>query len=145
MKVHWLLRHTDRPFGPAEKLEAADYRYTISQHSTLSAARKRQSRERAEMQEACGLNAWSDHFGVFPDQPAPMQGEAQCPVCDTLRLVKFVWEPDEFSPWDNLCDSECPACRARRRGMTPEQSYTDFVAHRRAVGDISYIDHENDE
>lgn len=115
----WAVRHTGRPFGPAEKLEPEDFKHVISQHTTYATAERRLVAERADMREACGLNAWSDHFGIFPLEPVRYTGTAKCRICGKRREVSFTWEPDTFDPWPELQDSLCPECEK----LSPEEAY----------------------
>ncbi len=106
----WALRHTGRPFGPCEKLEPDDFKFLVSNHTTLSAARKRERQERADMRRVCGPNAWDNHYYVFPLKPTQMRVEAECPTCGRTHMVRYVWQPGEFDPGNDLWISKCPRC-----------------------------------
>ena len=119
----WELRHTDRPFGPMEKLDAEDFQYVVSRHTTLSAARKAEREAEAEMRRYCGQNAWNDHFHVFPLRPTPMKTEIRCVNCDELLEVRrWTWEPMTFEPIFivTLCDK----CREREEREIQEELAT---------------------
>lgn len=125
------VKHTGRPFGPSERLEADDYT-TISRHTTLSAARKRLNSEKAEMRRICGPNAWSDHFAVMPLVDTNMQGTAECYVCYKPVTIKYTWYAGTLNPWLDKLPAECPSCKERRKGMSHIEQYEDMVSQQEA-------------
>lgn len=131
-KYDWELRSTGRPFGPSEGLDDDDFTL-LSRHTTYSAAVKAESREYGDMKRACGQNAWSDHFAVFPLRNMAMQAGVECPICYTQHTIKYMWPANQRNPlaMERLADDvrDCPACRERRRDMNEHQRREDFYTH----------------
>ena len=117
------LQYTGRPFGPCEVIP--DWAWKgFSRHTTLSAARKAEKREIADMHKAIGPTAWSDHFRVVPLRDTRMTWSHVClgtirhdpsPDCAVAVDVVRTWPAGESEPlpatpagWDS--HYQCAAC-----------------------------------
>lgn len=131
-QYQWELRSTGRPYSPSERLDDDDFT-TLSRHTTLSAARKAEQRERSEMRRICGPNAWNDHYAIFPLRDAQMQADVECPICYTYHTIHYTWPANRRDPlqMERLAGNvrECPACRERRRGMNEHERRNDYYSH----------------
>lgn len=122
------IRSTGRPFGPCEPLSDGDFQYSISRHTTLSAARKQLRRESAEMHVRCGtgsLAAWDDHYALFAIRATRLTQE--CEICE--HPFSTEWLAGSTAPHESLC----PECRAGETAITALPAYQD--AYRRGTHD----------
>lgn len=114
------IQHTGSAFGVCIP-ERAWRR--LSAHTTLSAARKRFSKERDDMRRICGPSAHNDHFRILPLADTPMRYRFYCqgshryehaPGCQETTTVSVVWKAGEPEPdpvpeqWPSA--HMCPAC-----------------------------------
>lgn len=128
----WELRSTGRPYGPCEQLDDDDFS-RLSRHTTLSAARKAEQAERADMRRICGPNAWNDHYAIFPVGDTPMWADVECPICYAQHRIRYTWHANQRDPlaMERLADDVrvCSACRERRRGMGESARRRDYEQH----------------
>ena len=117
------LQHTGRPFGPAENIPDAAWRM-YSRHTTLSAAQKALGRTKSENRQACGQNAWSDHYRLIALRDTPMTQQWSCtgpipwehnPHCERYISVPFTWPaghscPESPTPAGWRESNQCSSC-----------------------------------
>ena len=109
------IRSTGRPFRPSEPLDDSNYQHIISRHTTLNAARKRLSRETAEMRARCdphhgSLAAWNDHYAIFALRDTLYT--MACPTC--CRQFQQPWESGHTAP----AERDCPDCTSGQTDIT---------------------------
>jgi hypothetical protein len=96
-KYKFSVYQTGKPFSPAERIDETDYS-VVSNHTSLSAAHKKQSKLFSEMQRCCGQNAWNNHFAVMPINDIKMVTTSTCPHCSTMVKFKWVWMTNRLNP-----------------------------------------------
>ena len=121
---------------PAQNYQWRD----VSQHTSLSAARRRVRREYQEMHDRCGSAAWDNHYQIIARQDTPMRATFcclgigagllhQCSAmadaidrrCAHSAIVNYLWPANEPEPvpdppagWTR---TQCPHCARAEREL----------------------------
>jgi hypothetical protein len=104
------VRHTGRPFGPAEMIEDRHFKRVASRHATLSAARKAVRRYRGEMAQHCGPSAWDNHYAIFALKATSLRATNYCYHCHAEITRTADWPAGTREPWIEMprfCSPEC--------------------------------------
>lgn len=116
-KKLFAVQETDRPFGPTEKAHGFE---TVSEHTTLGAARKAARKLEDEMHKRCGQAAWDSNRRIIALISQEMRMVFDCigttaygwHGCENWAqdVRTYMWEAGEPEPYFGGC-FQCANCQ----------------------------------
>ena len=92
MKHSYAVQHAGRPYGGGEgPIDWLEY----STHTTLRGAVRAERKALSDMRQACGPNAWNNHFRVVSLCDQTSETNVNCPSCGQRYTLKFHFAEDQ--------------------------------------------------